>query len=104
MRGTPADRLRRAAERAELGHPYGRVDAGQRGALERGADLAVGHADPAGRPEATELLGGFTSPWGLVALKNGTLLMSERDTKQILLVDGDAKDPLRTIDEAQPVG
>ena len=59
---------------------------------------------PRGRPEASELLGGFTSPWGLVALRNGTLLISERDTKQILLVDGDAKDPLRTIDEAQPSG
>ena len=41
-----------------------------------------------GRPEATELLGGLTTPWGLVALKNGSLLISERDTKQILLVDG----------------
>jgi glucose/arabinose dehydrogenase len=57
-----------------------------------------------GRPEATELLAGFTSPWGLVALKNGKLLMSERDTRQILLVDGEARDSLRTIDEAQPRG
>jgi glucose/arabinose dehydrogenase len=57
-----------------------------------------------GRPEAAELLGGFTSPWGLVALENGSLLVSERDTKQILLVTGDAKDSLRTIEAAQPRG
>ena len=57
-----------------------------------------------GRPEATEVLGGFTSPWGLVALRNGSLLVGERDTKQILLVDGDAKNSLRTIDEAEPSG
>ena len=57
-----------------------------------------------GRPEATELLGGLTTPWGLVALKNGSFLVSERDTKQILLVNGDAKDSLRTIEEAQPSG
>jgi glucose/arabinose dehydrogenase len=47
---------------------------------------------------------GLTSPWGLVALKDGSLLVSERDTKQILLVDGDGKDSLRTIEEAQPSG
>jgi len=57
-----------------------------------------------GRPEAAEVLSGFTSPWGLVALENGSLLVSERDTKQILLVNGDAKDSLRTIEEAQPLG
>lgn len=57
-----------------------------------------------GRPEAAELLGGLTTPWGLVALKNGNLLISERDTKQILLVNGEAKRSLRTIDEAEPGG
>lgn len=57
-----------------------------------------------GRPEASELLSGLTSPWGLVSLKNGSLLVSERDTRQILLVDGEAKERLRTIDEAQPAG
>ncbi len=56
------------------------------------------------QPEATELLDGLTTPWGMVALKNGSLLVSERDTKQILLVNGNAKDTLRTIDEAQPSG
>jgi glucose/arabinose dehydrogenase len=65
-----------------------------------------GSATPAtrGRPAATEVVGGLTSPWGLVALKNGSLLVSERDTRQILLVDGKAKRSLRTIDEVDPGG
>jgi glucose/arabinose dehydrogenase len=57
-----------------------------------------------GRPKATEVLTGLTSPWGLVALKNGSLLVSERDTRRILLVDGDAKESLRTLDAAEPGG
>ncbi|HZA04088.1 MAG TPA: PQQ-dependent sugar dehydrogenase, partial [Propionibacteriaceae bacterium] len=57
-----------------------------------------------GRPVATEALRGLTSPWGLVALRNGNLLISERDTKQILLVNGDAKESLRTIEEVEPGG
>jgi glucose/arabinose dehydrogenase len=56
------------------------------------------------RPEAGELIGGFTSPWGLVALRDGSLLVSERDTRQILRVSGTAKEPLRTIEEARPAG
>jgi glucose/arabinose dehydrogenase len=58
----------------------------------------------AGRLQVTELLSGLTSPWGLVALQDGTLLISERDTKQILRIDGSAKHPLRTIEEADPGG
>ena len=57
-----------------------------------------------GRPKATELRDGLTTPWGLVALRNGGMLVSERDTKKILLLNGDAKDSLRTIDEAEPSG
>jgi glucose/arabinose dehydrogenase len=63
-------------------------------------------ASPApGSPlQATELLAGLTTPWGLAALRNGSLLLSERDTKQILLVNGTAKTTLATIEEAQPGG
>ena len=50
------------------------------------------------------MLSGLTTPWGLVALKNGSLLVSERDTKQILLVKGDDKQSLRTIEEVDPGG
>jgi glucose/arabinose dehydrogenase len=54
--------------------------------------------------KVTELLSGLTSPWGLVALRDGTLLISERDTKQILRIQGSTKELLRTIDEVQPGG
>ena len=50
------------------------------------------------------MLTGLTSPWGLVALKNGSLLISERDTRQILLVNGDAKKSLRTLEGVEPGG
>jgi glucose/arabinose dehydrogenase len=61
-------------------------------------------ARPTGRPEATELLNGLTSPWGLIALKDGTFLISERDTKQILRAEGSETDTVRTIEDAQPFG
>jgi len=57
-----------------------------------------------GRPEAAELATGLTSPWGLVALQNGSLLVSERDTQRILLVTGETKRSLRTIEEVDPGG
>ena len=57
-----------------------------------------------GRLQASELLTGLTSPWGLIALSDGTLLISERDTKQILRVNGTTKEPLRTIEDAEPFG
>ena len=57
-----------------------------------------------GRLQASELLTGLTTPWGLVPLKDGTLLISERDNKQILRVDGSAKELLRTLDGADPSG
>jgi glucose/arabinose dehydrogenase len=56
------------------------------------------------RLPVTEVLPGLTSPWGMIALKDGTLLISERDTKQILRIDGSRKEPLRTINEASPGG
>lgn len=57
-----------------------------------------------GQPKAQAVLDGLTTPWGLVALKNGSYLVTERDTKKILLLDGGARDMLRTLDEAQPNG
>ena len=67
----------------------------------------AGSAPPsqtAGRLQVSEVLSGLTTPWGLLALKDGTLLISERDTKQIVRVNGSATEPLRTIEEAQPGG
>ena len=52
----------------------------------------------------SEVASGLTSPWGLVALTDGSTLVSERDTRRILhLVDGRAT-PLRTVDDARPAG
>ena len=45
-------------------------------------------ARPRPEPQVTELLTGLTSPWGLVALRDGSLLISERDTRRILVADG----------------
>ena len=61
-------------------------------------------ARPTGPPQATELLTDLTAPWGLIALQDGTFLISERDTKQILRVEGAATETLRTIDDAEPSG
>jgi glucose/arabinose dehydrogenase len=61
-------------------------------------------ASPTGEPQAAELLRGLTSPWGLIALKDGTFLISERDTKQILRAEGLETQPLRTIEEVEPAG
>jgi glucose/arabinose dehydrogenase len=57
-----------------------------------------------GRLQASELLTGLTTPWGLVALSDGTLLISERDTRQILRADGSATKRLRAIEDADPAG
>ena len=57
-----------------------------------------------GRLQASELLTGLTSPWGLVPLRDGTLLISERDTRRILRVNGSATSPVRTIEDAEPFG
>jgi glucose/arabinose dehydrogenase len=61
-------------------------------------------ANPTGRPQASELLTGLTSPWGLIALKDGTFLISERDTKRILRAEGLETETLRTIEDVQPAG
>jgi glucose/arabinose dehydrogenase len=57
-----------------------------------------------GRLQVSELLTGLTSPWGLVTLRDGTLLISERDTRQILRVNGSTKERLRTLEEVDPGG
>ncbi len=58
----------------------------------------------AAEPRVTELLTGLTSPWGLVTLRDGRLLISERDTRRILVVDDGQETQLRTIDDASPAG
>ena len=67
-------------------------------------------ADDTARPtgiETADLVTDLTSPWGLIALDDGSLLVSERDTKQIKLVPADSPDEpevLTTVEEAVPNG
>jgi glucose/arabinose dehydrogenase len=65
----------------------------------------TGGSAAAGSPTVSEVASGLTSPWGLVALADGSTLVSERDTRRILhLVDGQVPTPLLTIDDARPAG
>jgi glucose/arabinose dehydrogenase len=57
-----------------------------------------------GAPRAENVATGLDPPWGLIALDDGTFLLSQRDSKEILRIDGGSTTPLRTIDEAQPGG
>jgi glucose/arabinose dehydrogenase len=61
---------------------------------------------PAGPLKAEDLVTGLTSPWGLVAFDDGSILLSERDTTDIKLVPAGGGKPtvVATIDEARPDG
>jgi glucose/arabinose dehydrogenase len=59
---------------------------------------------PGTKLQVSEVLTGLTSPWGLVALDDGTFLIGERDTRKILHVDGSKATVVRTIDQADPGG
>ena len=52
---------------------------------------------PRGKPAATDIVTGLDTPWGLVALKDGTTLVSERDTGRILHVRGDDAEEVATL-------
>ena len=58
----------------------------------------------AGSRPVTELVAGLTSPWEVLALGDGSLLVSERDTKKIRHVQGSQTRDLVTLDEADPGG
>ena len=55
-------------------------------------------------PRAREIASDLAAPWGLVALKDGTFLISERDAREIIRVRGGSRSRIRTIDEADPAG
>ena len=57
-----------------------------------------------GEPRAREVVSDLAAPWGLVALKDGTFLISERDTREIARIRSGSTSRLRTIDEADPAG
>jgi glucose/arabinose dehydrogenase len=57
-----------------------------------------------GAPRAREIVADLQAPWGLATLKDGSFLLSERDTGKILRVANDSTSLVRTIDEASPAG
>ena len=57
-----------------------------------------------GRPEAADLSTGLDTPWGLVALRDGSVLVSERDTGRILHVRGDQQDEAADLSSVRPGG
>jgi aldose sugar dehydrogenase len=57
-----------------------------------------------GEPRAREIVADLVTPWGLVTLKDGSFLISERDTGKILRGRNDSTSLVRTIDEASPAG
>ena len=59
---------------------------------------------PPGKPRAREVASDLEAPWGLVPLKDGSFLISQRDTRKIIRVRGGSTSELRTIDEADPAG
>ena len=59
---------------------------------------------PPGKPRAREVASDLEAPWGLVPLKDGSFLISERDTRKIIRVRGSSTSEIRTIDEADPAG
>jgi glucose/arabinose dehydrogenase len=59
---------------------------------------------PPGKPRAREVASDLEAPWGLVPLKDGSFLISERDTRKIIRVRGRSTSEVRTIDDADPAG
>ena len=57
-----------------------------------------------GEPRAAVIVSDLAAPWGLVTLKDGTFLISERDERRILRVHNDSTSLVGTIDEASPAG
>ena len=57
-----------------------------------------------GDPRTREVASDLDAPWGLVPLKDGSFLISERDTRRIIRVDNGSASRVRTIEEADPAG
>jgi glucose/arabinose dehydrogenase len=67
-------------------------------------DTRTGGTPAAEAPRVSEVTSGLTSPWGLVALADGSTLVSERDTRRILHLAGGRVKHVRTIEDARPLG
>jgi glucose/arabinose dehydrogenase len=57
-----------------------------------------------GDPEATDVVTGLTSPWGLIPLRDGSYLVSERDTRKIKRIVGDRAAEVATVADVEPSG
>jgi aldose sugar dehydrogenase len=57
-----------------------------------------------GEPRAREIASNLAAPWGLVPLKDGSFLISERDARKIIRVKDGSTSTVRTINEADPAG
>lgn len=55
-------------------------------------------------PRAEDLTTGLTSPWGLVVLPDGAVLVGERDTGDIVHLDGNTTRTLTTLTAVEPAG
>lgn len=55
---------------------------------------------------ASDLVTGLTSPWGLLVMRDGTMLVSERDTTEIKRVPagGGTAEVVATVSDARPAG
>jgi glucose/arabinose dehydrogenase len=61
-------------------------------------------ASSAAEPQAVDVVRGLTTPWGLVALKDGSILVSERDTGRILRIVGHQVTQLTKLTAVRPAG
>ena len=57
-----------------------------------------------GDPRAREIASNLEAPWGLVPLRDGSFLISERDNRKIVRVKDGSTSTIKTIDEADPAG
>jgi glucose/arabinose dehydrogenase len=57
-----------------------------------------------GKPHAADVVTGLKTPWGLVSLRNGSTLVSERDTGKIMQIRGDRATRVATLDDVRPQG
>jgi glucose/arabinose dehydrogenase len=57
-----------------------------------------------GDPRARQIASNLEAPWGLVPLRDGSFLISERDNQRIVRVKDGSTSTIKTIDEADPAG
>ena len=75
---------------------------------ESGSPSGSATDEPAGAPEVVDTIAtGLEAPWGLDFLPSGDAIVTERDTRRVLLVGGDGRHEvteLSVIESAAPVG